>query len=745
MRFHSFFLFFILVTVSIASGQDPTLTKAILKNANDAEAKAKKEAAAKAAAKKGTIKRQVKFNDDDDSKNEADIINADNSFANLVLKSNKGSSITVNINDKESGKIKAGGNKKIPINKNDYFIIFLKDSYGNNYDTAFVVEDKDAKKNIIVTFPEVDYGAIRAEEQRIKKEQDGAEKMLKDEEFRKLREAKLEELRIKKELDDAEKMLKDEELRKIREAKLEELRFKKEEEDALRLQREEELRRIRELNEALRQEHIATLTDTEAILKDQLKNHVADKSTLQALIDNVKKGEIQFDATITDTYDKFKANKESFAESIKTYTDSANAYNLKDKKDNFLKEIKPDFDKILADNFAYFITGVQTGKVSSSSNVQIAFKASRANDIKFFIAKDSLDEAVITGKRPLAYALEVKSDASVFRYLFQNGVDPTNYGTRFPENKNIYATPLAFAAINGDVDVIKLFIEYKAQFYPTGFTKLERKEQAKFLLTKFGDKADVLAVLKDNNYDLDDGSAAIAEALAFLDSTMILVEGAPYTMGCTDEQVSECAGDERPAIKVTVNVFYMCKYEVTQKVWSSLMDDDNPSAFKDCPTCPVETVTWSNVQLFIDRLNKFSGKKYRLPYEVEWEFAARGGKTTTTIKNFLYAGSNDVTEVGFYKSNAIKSQPVGSKKPNVLGIFDLSGNVSEWCNDFYAEDYYAHSSLVNPHGPEVGALKVVRGGSLTQDAWGLRVSNREGDNPETYRKNFLGFRLVLDK
>ncbi|MBC7651579.1 MAG: SUMF1/EgtB/PvdO family nonheme iron enzyme, partial [Deinococcales bacterium] len=592
--------------------------------------------------KKPRVKRQIQITDDDDSKTEADTRKVDNTFAYLIIKSNRGSGITVNINDAEAGKIKAGGSKKIPINNNEDFIIVLKDGYGNTYDTLFVVDDKDAKKNITVTFPEVDYGAIKAEEQRLKKEQVDAEKTLKDEELRKLKDAK------------------DEELSKLREAKLEELRIKKEQEDVLRLQREEEQRKIREINDALRQEHIATLTETEAILKDQLKNYVADKSTLQSLIDNVKRGDIRFDATVTDAYDKYKANKESFTESIRTYTDSANTYNLRDKKDNFLREIKPDFDKILADNFAYFINGVQTGKVSSSSNLQIAFKASRAYDIKFFIAKDSLDEAVITGKRPLAYALEVKSDTSVFRYLFQNGVDPTNFGNRFPENKNIYAAPLAFAAINGDVDVVKLFIEYKAQFYPTGFTKLQRKEQAKFLLSKFGDKADILAALKENNYDLDDGSVAIAEALAFLDSTIILVEGAPYTMGCTDEQAAECAGDERPAVKVTVNDFYMCKYEVTQKTWASLMDDDNPSSFKDCPTCPVEMVTWNNVQLFIERLNKFSGKKYRLPYEVEWEFAARGGKGMTTVKNFLYAGSNDVTEVGFYKSNAIKSQPVGS-------------------------------------------------------------------------------------
>ncbi len=667
--------------------------------------------------KKPAVKPVVKFKDEDDEpKAEPAVKPVDNTFTYLIIKANKGSSVNVNINENESGKIRAGMSKKIPLNNSDELRISLNDGQGNQYDTLFIVEDKDAKKNIVVNFPEVDYGAVKAEEMRIKKEQDEA-------------------IRLQKE----------EELRIIREAKAEELRKQKEADEALRLQREEELRKQREADEALRQVRIGLLTETETALKDNLKNYVADKAQVQLLIENVKKGEIKFDAAVTGAYQKFITNKASFTESIKTYSDSATAYNLKDKKDNFLKEIKPDHDKILVDNFSAFITGVQAGKVSSSNNVQIAFKTSRASDIKFFIAKDSLDEPVLAGKRPLAYAIEVKSDTSIFRYLFENGVDPTNFGTRFPENKDVYATPLAYAAMNGDAEVIKLFIASKAQFYPTGLTKKERKDQNKFLLSKFGDKTEVVNVLNAAGYDLDDGTADMLAAIKFLDSTMVLVEGGPFTMGCSEEQASECAADERPAIKVTVNDFYITKFELTQKIWMTFMDDENPSAFKDCPACPVEMVSWKMVQDFIEKLNKASGKKFRLPYEVEFEYAARGGKTMAEVKNFLYAGSSDVTEVGFYKSNAIKTQPIGSKKPNALGLYDMSGNVSEWCNDWYADDYYAHSTLTNPHGPEVGALKVVRGGSFMQDAWGLRVSNREGDNPETYKKNFLGFRLVLDK
>jgi formylglycine-generating enzyme required for sulfatase activity len=160
--------------------------------------------------------------------------------------------------------------------------------------------------------------------------------------------------------------------------------------------------------------------------------------------------------------------------------------------------------------------------------------------------------------------------------------------------------------------------------------------------------------------------------------------------------------------------------------------------FKGCDQCPVERVSWDDVQEFIKKLNAKTGKTYRLPTEAEWEYAARGGGKQT----YAYAGSNTVNEVAWYSSNAgSKTHPVGEKKANELGLYDMSGNVREWCQDWYADDYYAKSPSSNPQGLSTGSNRVLRGGSWFDNPAYVRVADRTYYTPD-FRYDNIGFRLA---
>jgi sulfatase modifying factor 1 len=208
-------------------------------------------------------------------------------------------------------------------------------------------------------------------------------------------------------------------------------------------------------------------------------------------------------------------------------------------------------------------------------------------------------------------------------------------------------------------------------------------------------------------------------------------------MGCTDEQGSDCYGDEKPAHSVTLGDYYIGETEVTQAQWRAVMGK-NPSSFTDCDECPVEKVSWNDVQDFISKLNSRSGgARYRLPTEAEWEYAARGGSLS---KGYKYAGSNNPDDVAWYNSNSgSKTHPVKMKKSNELGLYDMSGNVYEWCSDCYSD--YSSGSQINPTGPNTGDTRVSRGGSWCLSAAYCRVSHRYDHEPD-YRFDYLGFRLA---
>ena len=224
------------------------------------------------------------------------------------------------------------------------------------------------------------------------------------------------------------------------------------------------------------------------------------------------------------------------------------------------------------------------------------------------------------------------------------------------------------------------------------------------------------------------------------EENMILVKGGSFVMGCTSSNSSDCEKNEKPAHEVVLSDFYIGKYEVTQKEWEVVMGK-LPDGIHNtgCALCPVEMVSWDVVQKFIYKLNSKTGKNYRLPTEAEWEYAAKGGSESTG--DMAYSGSNEASQVAWFWDNSQNStHNVASKKPNALGIYDMTGNVWEWCLDWYGR--YSASKEVNPQGPKGLSYKILRGGSWGDKENLLFVTHRESSKPETKDK-YTGFRLVM--
>ncbi len=214
-------------------------------------------------------------------------------------------------------------------------------------------------------------------------------------------------------------------------------------------------------------------------------------------------------------------------------------------------------------------------------------------------------------------------------------------------------------------------------------------------------------------------------------------------MGATPEQQSEAYDTEAPMHYVTISSFFISKYEVTQEEWNAVMDD-YPSNYygEDKDRFPVEMISWVDCHTFIDRLNALTGMRFRLPTEAEWEFAARGGNYSNGAK---FAGGNNAQEVTWNEVNSERRPHiVGTKAPNELGLYDMNGNVWEWCEDWYSNSYYAKSNgLTDPQGPTTGEYRIIRGGSWFDAVRLCRVSSRYM-NIDTNRDPGLGLRLALD-
>lgn len=277
--------------------------------------------------------------------------------------------------------------------------------------------------------------------------------------------------------------------------------------------------------------------------------------------------------------------------------------------------------------------------------------------------------------------------------------------------------------------------------------------------------------------DTVESHGGILDSVAF--DEMIFVEGGTFLMGAQSSNVSMVNNDpnakqnESPIHQVTLGDYYICKYEVTQEFWEYVMSYNGTTAngetlnpvsdvwFGKTPNgskgkyYPAYNVSWNEVvNVFIERLNAITGKEYRLPTEAEWEYAARGGqknlytKTYTTLNQnkpitktyMLFSGSRDADVVAWHSANSsMMVQKVGKKLSNELGLYDMSGNISEWCADWYGE--YSSESQLNPGGLELGDERVCRGGSWNDIAVSCRVSHRDSAIPEE-KSDYIGFRLV---
>jgi formylglycine-generating enzyme required for sulfatase activity len=217
---------------------------------------------------------------------------------------------------------------------------------------------------------------------------------------------------------------------------------------------------------------------------------------------------------------------------------------------------------------------------------------------------------------------------------------------------------------------------------------------------------------------------------------LVYVEGGTFQMG------DRRGGSEESYVHaVSLKSFYIGKFEVTQKQWKQITGS-NPSTFTQCDDCPVERISYDDAKLFLNKLCEKTGKKYRLPTEAEWEFAARGGVKSI---GYPYAGAKDVEYVAWFDDNSNKTTHlVGKKQPNELGIYDMSGNIYEWCSDYFNEKYYKLSPLYNPEGPSTGENRVIRGGSWKYNPKGLKVTHRMGIRP-TARYGDVGFRVVREE
>ena len=281
---------------------------------------------------------------------------------------------------------------------------------------------------------------------------------------------------------------------------------------------------------------------------------------------------------------------------------------------------------------------------------------------------------------------------------------------------------------------------YIAAFLLTASTgRLDRQVLYPLLSLRWTDKLPQIKIKKPTKRVTKSSESTLSFTVNGVSFKMIKVDGGTFTMGAHANQVAEAWDGEKPAHSVTLSSYYIAETEVTQALWQAVMGN-NPSNFKDNSNNPVECVSYDDCKEFISKLNALTNKQFRLPTEAEWEFAARGGNKS---RDYKYAGRDNLDEVAWYADNSDRhTHPVKTKAPNELGLYDMSGNVWEWCNDWYGG--YPSTAQTNPQGPTSGSCRVGRGGSWLLDARDCRSSCRDCYCPDD-RLDYLGFRLSFSE
>lgn len=298
--------------------------------------------------------------------------------------------------------------------------------------------------------------------------------------------------------------------------------------------------------------------------------------------------------------------------------------------------------------------------------------------------------------------------------------------------QTFFKSPLGFASIGLFLLVAVLGIVFVSR-------GIEGKEKASSRTMVASDSAE-LALKALSDRDSSGGSGA--EIIEMIGTNMVPVNGGTFSMGCTFEQGDDCFDDEKHLNKVTVESFRLNRFEVTQEEWRAVMGSvPEELRFPGCDRCPVEKISWREAKAFITTLNEMTGRKYRFPCESEWEYAARGGEKS---KEFKYAGSSMLEKVAWSIENSgEETHLVGKLSPNELGLFDMSGNVYEWCQDHY-HDSYAGAPLNGDAWEHPDSVRrVLRGGSWDHPAQRCRVSNRSFWSPAKRYKD-VGLRLAED-
>lgn len=333
------------------------------------------------------------------------------------------------------------------------------------------------------------------------------------------------------------------------------------------------------------------------------------------------------------------------------------------------------------------------------------------------------------GSNLLHYLIEKgrSGDTAMARLLIAKGVDVN-------ARNNFGHTPLSMAIILGDTYLSDFLRRHGDQGNSDDVT--ENKTHKESIEIKDFEKSGIPKYsIKPSEMEGEEQKPIIKKKVT--QDGMVFIKGGCFQMGDT---FGDGNSYEKTVHEVCVDDFYLGEHEVTQREWKEIMGN-NPSYFKNCgDDCPVEKVSWNDVQDFIRRLNNKTGQRYRLPTEAEWEFAAREGGRKTK-----WAGTSSMSELKSYawytSSSGEKTHPVKTKQPNSLGLYDMSGNVMEWVSDWYGKDYYRNSPRNNPKGPSSGFYRVFRGGSWYNRSLYVRVATRLNDTPDK-RIDKYGFRIA---